>query len=123
MLRKSWMFISWLLVVAVFYLSLMRNPPAPLSFNGADKLEHALAYATMMLSFCQLYSAKKTRAGLFLAFVTMGIVIEYLQDMTGYRYFEYADMLANAVGVSIGWALAQTRLGTVLTTLENYGKS
>jgi VanZ family protein len=122
MLRKSWMLISWLLVVAVFYLSLIRNPPAPFSFNGADKFEHAFAYATMMLSFCQLYSAKNTRVGLFLAFVTMGIGIEFLQKMTDYRVFEYADMLANGVGVLIGWGLAQTRLGTVLNMLENYGK-
>jgi VanZ family protein len=123
MLRKSWMLISWSLVALVFYLSLMRNPPAPLSFNQADKLEHALAYATMMLSFCQLYGSKIARVGLFLAFVIMGVGIEFLQKMTDYRVFEYADMLANAVGVAIGWGLAQTRLGTVLTMLENYGKS
>jgi VanZ family protein len=122
MLRKSWLIFSWLLVAAVFYLSLTPHPPEPISFNGADKFEHAFAYASLMLSFCQLYSAHKTRIRLCIAFVTMGIGIEILQGMIGYRYFEYADMLANATGALLGWGLATTSLGRVLTKLENYGK-
>ena len=120
MLRSVWRGLGWLWVAAVFYLSLTPHPPEPVSFSGADKFEHALAYAVLMLWFCQIYGEPRVR--LFLAFVAMGVGIEMLQGLSGYRYFEYADMLANASGALIGWGLAQTGLGRVLTMLENKWK-
>ncbi len=116
MLRSVWLALGWLWVAVVFYLSLMPHPPQPLSFPGADKLQHAFAYILLMLWFCQLYAAQRVR--LFGAFVAMGVVIELLQGMTGYRYFEFADMLANTAGVLVGWGLAQTALGRVLPMIE-----
>ncbi len=121
MLRNAWLALGWVWVVAVFYVSLTPHPPEPVSFSGADKFEHALAYALLMLWFCQCYSEIRIR--IFLAFVTMGVGIEILQGMTGYRFFEYADMLANASGALIGWGLALTGLGSVLLKLENHGKN
>lgn len=121
MLRKVWQVIGWLIVALVFYLSLTPHPPQPVSFEGIDKAEHALAYAVLMLWFCQLYLERRIR--LFIPFVAMGVGIEILQGMTGYRYFEYADMVANTTGVLIGWGLAKTSLGRVLTMLENHGKN
>jgi len=118
MLRKSWLIAGWLWIALVFYLSLMPHPPKPLAFEGADKLEHFIAYSWLMLWFCQLYLERKIRIRLFVALVAMGVSIEYLQRMGGYRMFEYADMLANTIGVTIGWALAQAGLGKVLLTLE-----
>ena len=43
----------------------------------------------------------------------MGVGLEYLQGMTSYRHFAYADMLDNALGVGFGVVLAATRLGRV----------
>lgn len=117
MLRKSWLALGWLWVVCVFVLSLMPVPPQPLVFDFSDKLEHALAYALLMLWFCQLYSGH-ARIRLFLVLVVMGVCIEFLQGLTGYRYFEFADMLANTAGVLIGWGLARTGLGKMLSALE-----
>ncbi len=122
MLRKVWLALGGLWVAAVFYLSLMPHPPQPMSFHGVDKLEHALAYALLMLWFCQVYVGHSTRIKLLLSLVAMGVAIEILQGMSGYRYFEYADMLANTTGVLIGWGLARTRMGRVFTMLENNGK-
>ena len=48
----------------------------------------------------------------------MGIAIEYLQRATGYRTFEVADMIADAVGVATGWLLAPPRLPHVLQWIE-----
>jgi len=119
MLHRVWLALGWLWVAAVFYLSLTPHPPQPVSFNGVDKWEHALAYALLMLWFCQVYVVHNTRIKLLLSLVAMGVSIEILQGMTGYRYFEYADMLANSTGVLIGWGLARTRMGRVFTMLEN----
>ncbi len=123
MLHRVWLALGWLWVAAVFYLSLMPHPPQPISFSGVDKWEHALAYALLMLWFCQVYVGRKARVRLLLSLVAMGVGIEFLQGMGGYRYFEYADMLANTTGVLIGWGLAQTRMGRVLTMLEENGKN
>ncbi len=118
MLRRAWLALGWIWVLVVFYLSLMPHPPQPVVFSGADKVEHALAYALLMLWFCQIYlGAERVRTSLWL--VAMGVGIEFLQRMTGYRAFEYADMLADATGVLAGWALAQTKLGYVLRMLEH----
>ncbi|WP_035384298.1 VanZ family protein [Ferriphaselus sp. R-1] len=114
-IRKAWLVLGWLWVAVVFYLSLTPHPPEPVQFWNVDKLEHALAYALLMLWFCQLaYS----RVRLGLAFVAMGVGIEFLQGMTGYRYFEYADMLANSTGVLLGWGLAGTAAGRILLKIE-----
>jgi len=56
-----------------------------------------------MFLFCQIHVQGKTRAAYALAFVAMGIALEFLQGMTGYRSFDAMDMIANTVGVAIGW--------------------
>ncbi len=121
MLHRVWLFLGWLGVAIVFYLSLMPHPPQPLSFHGADKVEHALVYAMLMVWFCQVYVEQRARIWLLVSLVAMGVGIEFLQRMTGYRTFEYADMLADLTGVLLGWGLAQSRLGHVLRMLERNG--
>jgi VanZ family protein len=123
MLRSGWLALGWLWVATVSYLSLMPHPPEPVSFDGVDKLEHALAYTLLMLWFCQIVVAKRARILLFIAFVVMGVAIEILQGLSGYRYFEYADMLANTTGVLIGFGLAYTQMGCVLMKLERNAKN
>lgn len=123
MLRSGWLALGWLWVATVSYLSLMPHPPEPVSFDGVDKLEHALAYTLLMLWFCQIVVAKRARILLFIAFVVMGVAIEILQGLSGYRYFEYADMLANTTGVLIGFCLAYTQMGCVLMKLERNAKN
>ena len=59
-----------------------------------------------MLLFCQAYARTSTRAAYAAGFVAMGIAIEFLQRMTGYRSFEVLDMVADAIGVALGWAAA-----------------
>ena len=117
-LRWSWLVLGLVWVAAVFYLSLTPHPPQPVTFWQADKLGHALAYGLLMLWFCQVYRRRSSRMLLALLLVTMGIAIEYLQRETGYRAFEYVDMLANAAGVMVGWAWARTLLGHVFAYLE-----
>lgn len=105
-------------VASVFYVSLMPSPPQPLGFWQADKFEHALAYGLLMLWYCQIYRQRRSRVLLSLLLIGMGVAIEYLQRGTGYRTFDYADMLANATGVMLGWAWARTGLGRIFAYLE-----
>ncbi|OGS80800.1 MAG: hypothetical protein A2061_08125 [Gallionellales bacterium GWA2_59_43] len=117
-LRKAWLVLGWLWVATVLYLSLTPSPPEPLRFWSVDKLEHALAYCLLMLWFCQVYVRRLQRLFAAVLLIALGIIVELLQEMTGYRYFEYADMLANATGVMLGWAWARTGLGRIGRALE-----
>ena len=102
----------------IIYLSLIPHPPQPVNFQYSDYLEHALAYALLMLWFCQIYQKQAHRIRLALCLIALGVSMEFLQRMTGYRYFEYMDMLANSAGVLLGWALAKSGLGRVGAMLE-----
>lgn len=117
-LRKAWLALGWLWVAVVLYLSLMPYPPEPMRFPGIDKLQHALAYGLLMLWFCQVYVRRTQRLFAAALLVALGIVVEILQGMTGYRYFEPGDMVANATGVILGWVWARTALGHIGPALE-----
>lgn len=117
-LQGAALVLGWFGVAAVFYLSLTPNPPQPVTFEFSDKFEHTLAYACLMLWFCQIYQARRQRLAVAVLLAAMGAGIEFLQRMTDYRFFEYADMLANVTGVFLGWMAGRTRLGSMLLALE-----
>ncbi len=117
-LRTLWLALSWGWIAVISYLSLTPHPPE-LPFSNADKLEHALAYGLLMLWFCQL---QFTRSWLAAAFMAMGVGLEFLQGMSGFRHFDYADMVANSAGVLMGWVIARTRAGRILEFVEQHVK-
>jgi len=116
--RYFWLSAGWLLISLVLYLSLMPHPTEPLSFKNADKLEHAFSYAMLALWFCQLYRSVKLRAAVVIALVGLGVALEFVQGWTGYRMFDVLDMLANSVGVMLGWLLVLTPLGNLFVYIE-----
>jgi VanZ family protein len=120
--RSAWLVGGGLLVALVVYLSLTPHPPVVMTFNESDKLEHCMAYAALSLWFCQIYVQTRQRVKVAVALIAMGITIEILQGLSGYRFFEYADMLANSVGVLAGFLLARTRLGRAFIWIENVGR-
>jgi VanZ family protein len=117
-LRKAWLALGWLWIAVVAYLSLIPYPPESIRFPGVDKLQHALAYGLLMLWFCQVYVRRTQRLFAAALLAALGVVVEFLQGMTGYRHFEPGDMVANVAGVLLGWVWARTALGKVGSTLE-----
>jgi VanZ family protein len=97
-----WRGLGWGLIVLVAFLSLTPNPPdTPL--EQGDKIGHFMAYAALMGWWRQI---SVRGAALALGFVFMGVALEGLQGLTGYRQADPWDALANTVGVGIGWGLA-----------------
>ena len=117
--RKLWLIFGWLLVLLVIYLSL-----APIAIevpvDQGDKLGHVAAYAALMFWFANVYETLSTRQMLAIAFVALGVGLEFVQGWTGYRTFEVADMAADALGVAGGWALAPPRLPNFLQHIEKF---
>lgn len=90
------------MVGAIVWLSLTPAPPA-VDMEGGDKLGHLAGYGVLMFWFAQLYARRRYYA---LGFIAMGVGLEFAQGWLGYRSFEPADMLADALGVLLGWAAA-----------------
>jgi len=106
------------MVFSVLVLSLVPLPSEVDLSNNRDKVAHAFAYLSMTFWFALLFRGRLRQLGIALAFAAMGVAIEYLQRMTGYRTFDVADMAANAIGAGLGWALAQTPLRHALDWTE-----
>ena len=98
--------IGWTLVAAIIWLSLTPRP-VEIDLEHGDKLGHFSAYGVTMFWFCQLYPRLWTRVAYAAAFSAMGVALEFVQRGLGYRTFDVADMAADALGVLLGWALAQ----------------
>lgn len=112
-----WLLIGYLMVTFVIYSSLS-TADAVLEIKVSDKLMHVLGYFGLMGWFMQIYRSRRAGTLLAITFITMGIVLEFLQGLGGVRYFEVADMLANSLGVLIAWALSYTSLSSVLVWVE-----
>ena len=116
--RRAWLAGGWLLIGLIVYLSVTPHPPEPFSFSDADKLEHAMAYGSLALWFCQIYLSMRTRMIVLAALITLGVGLEFVQGWTGYRAFDVWDMAADSVGVLLGILLALTPLGRLFILIE-----
>ena len=117
--RNLWLVLGVIFVLLVIVVSLIPDPPNPAEFKGSDKVGHFSAYTFMMLWFAQIYARNRIRWVIALALIMMGVVLECLQGLSGYRTFEYADMGANTAGVLFAMLLAQTPLAKVLIVVES----
>lgn len=116
--QRIWLSLGIGLIVAILWLSLT---PRPIDLDlgaNSDKLEHLMAYGSLMFWFCMVYPAARRQCLLAPAFCAMGVGIEFLQGMTSYRTYELADMAANCAGVAVGWCVGRTPLVGMLAHLE-----
>jgi VanZ family protein len=97
--------VGWALAAFIVWLSLTPSLPK-ISLEGGDKFEHVFAYAPLMFWFCLLYARNGTRLAYGALWIAMGIALEFAQGQTSYRNYDEFDMIANAVGVVLGWFLS-----------------
>jgi VanZ family protein len=114
-LRRGWFAAGLALVAAVIVLSLVPLPEPPVEHG--DKAEHLATYAFLMLWFAQLGAGGQRGVAAAGALIALGVGIEFLQDLTPYRKMDPVDMVANAVGVALGWLAAPPRTPNVLDRL------
>ena len=103
-------------VVSIAILSLLPPDRLPGEVAVSDKLLHALAYGVLAVL---AVSSGLGPAAAFIAVVIFGLLLEVAQLLSGYRAFEWRDLLADALGATLGIALVvvlrrvRARSGTV----------
>jgi VanZ family protein len=101
-----WRTLLLVLAAVVALLALMPLPPQAASL-GWDKANHLLAFAA--LAACAVFGFRGQRAALWAvlaALLAFGASIELLQQLVPNRMAEWADLLADALGIALGAALA-----------------
>lgn len=110
-MKSMWRWAFWLCLAAVLTLSLLGQVPEAVPTTGWDKTNHLLGFAALGVLGCLGYARHVgwVMAGL----MAYGGLIEILQSFTPNRFAEWGDLLADTLGLAIGWVLAQLilRLG------------
>ena len=120
-LRHPWLWLlpGWVLVAAVIAASVFPGVTVgALNISGADKVAHAASYCLLMIWFAGLYAPR--RHGIVaVSLLALGLVLELIQWSLPYRFFEPADLLANATGVFVGLGLSITFLAGWCQRMES----
>ena len=107
--------IGYLALAVVALASLV---PAP-DMGSSDKLLHFVTYGALSAGYTLLVQKLRNLVLIALGLVCYGIVLEFLQGLTGYRMSDPQDMLANSLGVAFGLVLWWTPLPYWFQRLEN----
>ena len=100
--KRPWQVLLFVLVGVVCYLALTPAPPKNLSL-GWDKANHAAAFAALTLTGCFGFpGSRRAVAGVLIALLAFGGLIEILQAYVPGRDSDVADLLADAVGILCG---------------------
>jgi len=97
-----WRLAFALCLLTVFILALLPDPDPRLS-TGWDKGNHLLAFAA--LAFLGGAARLVRRPTVALGLLGYGMLIELLQGLSGYRFAECADLLADGLGIGLGLAI------------------
>ena len=95
------------LIMIIFTFSLFEIPRSNLD-GLSDKLMHFSAYLLLSLLIFRA-SLTFTKASLFIGLILLGVLIEALQYTSGLRNFEYMDIIANSLGILVGFLILRIR--------------
>ena len=100
----AWRLVFGICMLAVMVLALMPTD-MPMPSTGWDKSNHLLAFSVMALLGRRAYPC---RAMVVLAgLLAYGALIEVLQSFTPNRSADWQDLVADAVGLALGWGAEQ----------------
>lgn len=89
--------------VAILYLAL--DPAPQIAVSTWDKLNHVTAFA--VLQVLGMLSWERRPITLLGGLAAYGVLIEVLQNFTPPREATVSDVLADVVGLAVGWALVK----------------
>ena len=107
---RIWKILFWISFVGLNVLALSPAPYLPTYlFDWWDKAQHAIGFGTLSVLAVLAYSSvSKIRVGVLL--MLLGVLIEVVQYMGGYRFGDWQDALADGVGIVLGLSLVSLLL-------------
>jgi VanZ family protein len=106
----AWRVLLALLLALVLLLALTPAPPQSMDL-GWDKLNHLMAFTVLALCASMAEPASwRRRVGWLLGLLAYGAAIELLQLLTPGRQGDWADLLADALGIVSGAVLGAALL-------------
>ncbi len=115
---QLWRAVGYGYILLIIWLSL-RPDPIEIGVRHGDTLEHFSAYALLMYWFCQIHVDTTARIRCAVAFAALGVALEILQHLSGYRTGDVWDAAANVTGIAMGWAAAPPRLPNLRRLAES----
>ena len=116
--KRIWLALGVFMLAVVFAVSINTMPPLFKAIMVQDKVAHAVAYATLMAWFAQIFRHDVTRLLFVIGLMLFGLGMEYIQGLVPSRQFSYGDMAANTMGIVGSWALAYTWVGNMFVKVE-----
>lgn len=108
---RAWRSLLGVLLLAITWLALNPVPPKAVD-SGWDKLNHLAAFISLAVcawrGFGSAHPRPESRRGglaLTTALLAYGLLIEVVQGFVPGRSAEAQDLMADALGIAIGWAL------------------
>ena len=98
--KICWSIGFWTCLLVVLFLALTPVDPN-MPDTGWDKLNHLLAFAFLFILGRQSYPGNYT--SLLIGLLCYGVMIEILQSLTSYRSAEWEDLMADSMGLIVGW--------------------
>ena len=90
-------------VLAVILFSGLKPEPVPQVFDQQDKLHHLLGFAALMFTLRLAFPQWRVIWAISLS-LAAAVMIELAQSLIPNRWASMGDMLANTLGVLLGWA-------------------
>jgi len=94
--------LPFIAVLAVILFSGLRPEPVPQVFEQQDKLHHLLGFAALMFTLRLAFPQWRVRWAIA-ASLAAAVLIELAQSLLPNRWASLGDMLANTLGVLLGW--------------------
>lgn len=97
----------WLLAFGAYVLAVLVLALMPIDMvmpsTGWDKSNHLLAFSVLTLLGLRAYPGRTM--SLLAGLLTYGVLVEVLQSFTPNRSADWQDVVADSVGLVLGWAL------------------
>jgi VanZ family protein len=103
--RRAYSRWAFFVCLAVVLVAALMPPQAIVPATGWDKANHAMAFAVLAMLGCSAFPERKGLV--LLGLLAYGGLIELLQSLTGYRYAETLDVVADGVGLLVGWTFTR----------------
>jgi len=116
--QRIWSSIAFMNIGIIIIMSIIPGPEDMPEIFGLDKVLHIFAYSFSMFWCNMCYREGKYLILFSTGLILMGVALETVQGLIGYRTMSIYDMVANGIGVFLGVILARTRLSMALSYIE-----